>query len=262
MLRTIVFLLALSAGGAAAWLTASVQGSHTPDPVIVEQMAEPAFADILVAADVVAPGEPLDEAALRWQAWPEQAVSPAFVSRTASPDAIERLSGAVARQGFVAGEPIVEEKLAVSGSGFLSVLLPSGRRAVAIRVSAESSAGGFILPNDRVDVLHTRSEGESAGSDSRSVSRTILRNIRVLAIDQSAAERSGESVVGRTATLDLDPRQVEIITAAQASGLISLALRSVADNAEVAPAEPPAAVSQRRTIRVFRAGRAELVTIP
>jgi pilus assembly protein CpaB len=135
-------------------------------------------------------------------------------------------------------------------SGFLSAILPSGKRAAAVRVTAQSTAGGFILPNDRVDVVHTGASGDNT------VSQTILRNIRVLAIDQTVEERDGERVVvGKTATLELDPAQVEIITAAETSGTVSLALRSMADVGEEDDTE------HRRTgiVRIFRSGQSQLV---
>src|SRR6201993_1438860 len=125
------------------------------------------------------------------------------------------------------GEPIREENFTPRHAGYLATVLPSGKRAMAVRISAESTAGGFILPNDRVDVLH--SDGKSP------VSHTILSNVRVLAIDQvvdetEKKENSKSTVIGKTATLELDPSQAEILTAAQAAGTLSLSLRSAADN--------------------------------
>ncbi len=110
------------------------------------------------------------------------------------------------RSPFVAGEPIREVKLARPGSGFLSAILPSGMRAVAVRVSASNTAGGFILPGDRVDVVADRCPAiERATRRRENVSRTILANIKVLAIDQTVGDKQGEAVVvGKTATLELD----------------------------------------------------------
>jgi pilus assembly protein CpaB len=113
---------------------------------------------------------------LRWQAWPENLLNPVYVTRTSRPDAIDALAGAIIRNRMAAGEPVREENLIPRHAGYLATVLPPGKRALAVRVSAESTAGGFILPNDRVDVLH--SDGKSP------VSRTVLSNVRVLAIDQ------------------------------------------------------------------------------
>src|SRR5690606_32995164 len=110
--------------------------------------------------------------------------------------------------------------------------LPSGKRAVATQISADTSAGGFILPNDRVDVIMTRATEESA---SGYLTETILQDIRVLAIDQTIGEDDdGRKVrLGQTATLELTPEQAEIITVAQQmAGRLTLALRPTVDVGE------------------------------
>jgi pilus assembly protein CpaB len=101
-------------------------------------------------------------------------------------------------------------------------------RAVATQITPESGVGGFILPNDRVDVIMTpRSRDDSGG---QRTSETILRNIRVLAIDQTVEEKNGQKVVvGKTATLELTPGQAETLALSHQIGLLSLALRSIAD---------------------------------
>jgi pilus assembly protein CpaB len=181
-----------------------------------------------------------------------------YIQKQTKPDAIEALNASIVRSPFVAGEPIREVKLARPGSGFLSAILPSGMRAVAVRVSASNTAGGFVLPGDRVDVVETVSQQSSSDSPAQNVSRTLLANIKVLAIDQTVGDKQGEAVaVGKTATLEVTPAQVETITAAEASGSLSLALRSVADSAEVVGA---ATHQQSDTVRFIRAGRSEVVT--
>lgn len=160
------------------------------------------------------------------------------------------------------GEPILKEKLVPLNSGFLSAMLPHGKRAVAIRISAENTAGGFILPNDRVDVIHTVDQ-QSEGHNEQ-VSRTILTNVPVLAIDQSIDEGSKDdkaktkaAAIGKTATVELDPGQAEVVAAAEAKGRLSLALRSAADNDEV----PTVSRQPNLAVRFIRAGRAETVKV-
>lgn len=228
MFRILVLVGALAAGGVAAWLSFGLQ----PGPAPAATLAAPSqiqTQDVLVVAIDLAQGAALTDQELRWQAWPEGALNAGFISRSVQPEAIADLTGSVVRQAMVAGEPIRDGKLANKDSGYLASLLKSGMRAVAVRVSAESSAGGFILPNDHVDVLHT-------GGDGGGRSRTLLTNIRVLAIDQNAVDSGAESdtAIGKTATLELDPAQAEVISGAQASGALSLALRATADNDEVA----------------------------
>ncbi len=265
MLRAVFLVMALAAGGVAAWLAASFAGGqapatavHAPEPVAPTQ-------EVLVAARDLAQGDKLDASSVRWQAWPEEAINPDYILRSDRPDAVETLSSIFVRNRFISSEPILEAKLASAEAGFLSAILPTGKRAVALRVSAENTAGGFILPNDRVDVLHTVSKGQD-DSTGGAVTRTLLRNVRVLAIDQTAQgidqtaqgiDQTGDGktsgyVVGKTATLELDPEQTETITAAQADGMLSLSLRSVADRGEV-----QAQLETSRVVRIFRAGRHE-----
>jgi pilus assembly protein CpaB len=131
---------------------------------------------------------------------------------------------------FVTGEPIREAKLVnAKGSGFMAAILPHGMRAVSTLIRPETGAAGFILPNDRVDVILTRREGDNRGGGAPP-SETILTNIRVLAIDQNIEEKAGQKVMtGTTATLELSPAQAELLVQGQAQGQLSLALRSVTD---------------------------------
>ena len=124
-------------------------------------------------------------------------------------------------------------------------MLPAGKRAVAVRITAEKTAGGLILPNDRVDVLHTLESADKPEGQKDYATRTILTNIVVLAVDQTLNETNKDekgkakpAAIGKTVTLELDPRQAEVLVSAEASGTISLALRSAADNAEATPPPP------------------------
>lgn len=257
--RALILLLAIGAGGAAAWLAFALQSSAAPTPAVVEPEQKVAMQEVLVATVDLDQGETITAENVRWQAWPEGLVHPAFISRSRSPGAIEALQGSVVRDRLVSGEPVRQDKLAQSGSGFLSTILPAGKRAVAVRVTAERSAGGFVLPNDRVDVIQTTSETSASGGV-RNVSTTLLTNIRVLAIDQVAddarSEGGSSALIGRTATLELDPRQAEIIVAAEASGMLSLALRSAADADEAQHQHEVAGF-----VRVVRAGHGETVRL-
>jgi pilus assembly protein CpaB len=254
MLRAIILVVAIGAGSLAAWLVLSMQ----PGDAAVTPQAAPAQAtsEVLVAAVDLPQGHVLDAKSLRWQAWPKDAVSPSFISRSVMADAVNSLTGAAVRGRFVAGEPILEEKLSRSPSGMLAAMLPAGKRAVAIRISAESTAGGFILPNDRVDVIQNIVRQEGGHAENRS--RTLLSNIRVLAVDQRADEAKGQSVVvGKTATLELSPSQAEIIVSGQVAGTLSLALRSVADIDEKVAITP----DDGGMVRILRAGRSEIIRV-
>jgi pilus assembly protein CpaB len=258
LFRVLVLVVALVAGGVAAYLALNLNTGPTPAPTVVELAPQIQSQDVLVAAEDIGQGGRISAENVRWQGWPEEALNSTYIQKQTMPDAVQELDGSVVRSPFVAGEPIRSVKLARPESGFLSAILPSGKRAVAVRVSAQSTAGGFILPGDRVDVVQTISEQSSPDGPTQNVSRTILINIKVLAIDQTVSEHEGEPVVvGKTATLELDPGQVELITAAEASGTLSLSLRAIADTDEVASS---AEEKQSNTIRVFRAGRARMTT--
>jgi pilus assembly protein CpaB len=160
-------------------------------------------------------------------------VSNTFIRRSDGPDATTQVAGSIARAPFIAGEPIREQKLVkADGSGFMAAILPTGMRAVSTEISPETASGGFILPNDRVDVVLTRHQKNPDRADSNDivVSQIILSNIRVLAIDQAPKEKDGQnSLVGRTVTLELKPEQTATLAAARQAGSLSLALRSIAD---------------------------------
>ena len=276
LFRVLVLVVALAAGGIAAYLALNM-GPTQLGPTVVELAPQIQSQDVLVAAADLSQGDKLNAENVRWQTWPEDALNPTYIQKQTTPDAIETLKGSVVRSQFVAGEPIREVKLAKPGSGFLSAILSPGMRAIAVRVSAESAAGGFVLPNDRVDVIQTITQQASPNTPGQNVSRTILTNVKVLAVDQTVDETGGESVVvGKTATLELDPSQVEVITAAEASGTLSLALRSFADAGDVAvttiqpvvvtpespkPTPPPVGPRTSSTVRIFRNGRLQEFTI-
>jgi pilus assembly protein CpaB len=258
LFRVLVLAVALMAGGIAAWLALNMTPGEAPAPTVVELAPQIQSQDVLVATADISQGQKLSAENVGWQRWPDEAINDAYIQKQVQPEAIEELQGTIVRSQFVAGEPIREIKLARAESGFLSAILPPGKRAVAVRVSAQTTAGGFILPNDRVDVIQTISQQTSADAAAESVSRTILTNVKVLAIDQTVDEQNEEAVaVGKTATLELDPAQVELITAAEASGTLSLVLRSIADSDEVATARSK---NQSSTVRVFRSGRSQTVT--
>jgi pilus assembly protein CpaB len=247
LLRILLLVGALGAGGFAAWLVVS-----RPEPtkeVVVQ--AGPAMQDVLVAAGDLPPAQTLTKENLRWKPWPENALSSVYITKASHPDAIDIHAGAIVRNRMAADEPIREENLIPRHAGYLATVLPPGKLAMAVRVSAESTAGGFILPNDRVNVLH---------SDGKNPVRIILSNVMVLAIDQAVDEKakkenSKASVLGKTATLELDPSQAVILAAAEAAGTLSLALRSAADNNDYH-------LSNRQAVRIIRAGHSEILNPP
>jgi len=227
--RIIVLAIALSAGGVAAYLASGIDSKPSAPAEAVVQIKT---VDILVAKADIGLGQTLTANDMIWQSWPAS-TSSSFIRRSDRPDATNQVAGSIARSPFVAGEPIREAKLVKpDGSGFMAAILPSGSRAVSTEISAETGAGGFILPNDRVDVLLTRRLKDPTNQAAPEVIRAeiILANIRVLAIDQAPKEKEGtNAVVGRTVTLELKPEQTEALAAGRQAGTLSLSLRSIAD---------------------------------
>jgi pilus assembly protein CpaB len=225
--RIVVLTIAVGAGGVAAWLAS---GSDRQAPV-AEPTVQLQTVDVLVAKNDIGLGQSVTAADVQWQSWPA-ATSNNFIRRNERPDAVNDVIGSIARAPFVAGEPVREPKLVKpNGSGFMAAMLPTGMRAVSTEISPETGAGGFILPNDRVDVILSRREkNPDRGGLELVNAEIILSNIRVLAIDQAPKEKDGQnSVVGKTATLELKPDQAEILARARLGGTLSLALRSIAD---------------------------------
>jgi pilus assembly protein CpaB len=227
--RIVVLTIALGAGGVAAYLASG----SSDKPLPAEPAAQLQTVDVLVAKADISLGQSVKPEDMQWQSWPAATASNTFIRRNERPDAATQVAGSIARAPFIAGEPIREQKLVrADGAGFMAAILPTGMRAVSTEISPETGAGGFILPNDRVDVLLSKREKNTArnGAPDIIVSEIILPNIRVLAIDQAPKEKDGQNaVIGKTVTLELKPEQAETLARARQSGTLSLALRSIVD---------------------------------
>jgi pilus assembly protein CpaB len=244
--RIAVLAVAVTAGLGAWYLIAGSAPPPQPSPQIVSAAPSLETIGIMVAARELPMGTMLSEADFRWQQWPK-ADMPDYVIRKEGDFAktVEDVKGSIARTAFTVGEPIRRDRLIKgASSGYMSAILPQGYRAVAINIdsSGATTAGGFILPNDRVDVVRVyRDDVESKirGGDVYA-SETILTNVRVLAIGQNVQEKNGATTGSTNATLELDPRQVEDIVKAQriGGGQLTLALRSMLDAAKVKEGAP------------------------
>jgi pilus assembly protein CpaB len=226
--RIVVLTIALGAGGVAAYLASGTD----KQTVAVEPAVQMPTVDVLVARADIALGQSLKPDDLQWQTWPASSNSNSFIRRGERPEATTQVAGWIARAPFIAGEPIREQKLVrADGSGFMAAILPTGMRAISTEISPETGAGGFILPNDRVDViLSKRDKGADRNGPDVVNSETILSNVRVLAIDQAPKEKDGQNaVVGKTVTLELKSEQAETLARARQTGTLALALRSIAD---------------------------------
>ncbi|MFN3838472.1 MAG: Flp pilus assembly protein CpaB [Brevundimonas sp.] len=298
----VLCIAALSAIGLALVVRAMGSSSNEPAaPAAAAPIAVRPMAKVLVAAKDLEPGKRLTDADLAWKDWPVDEVNPVFITDGSTPvpakpatenaaekasGAVERVAkaateiagtgaksdyvGSVVREPILAGEPIVARKIVRAGdSGYLAAYLEPGMRAMAIGVTVESAAGGFILPGDRVDVVLTaeanRAGATEGATKSKFISGVVLQNLKVLAIDQSTRAGDDEqAVVGATATLEVRPQDAELLAQAKAEGELSLALRSYADTAGPSGAtrRRAAAVAQPQSVRIYRGGAPEVVAVP
>lgn len=228
--QIIVLGIALIAAVGALFMVRTMAGNR-PAEVATTTVAE-VGPRVLVAARDVAAGIALQPADLEWRVWAQSALSPQFIEEKEDARAVETLTGAVARQSFVAGEPIVADRVVKPGEqGFMAALVNPGLRAVAVAISAEGAVAGFIMPNDRVDVILTRKVQVSGGASEEARSDIILQDIRVLAIEETFRRPTGDDaddpITGDTATLELTPRDAETLALADELGDVTLVLRGV-----------------------------------
>lgn len=247
--RLIILLVAAGAAIGAVFLVRSMQAPApavaADVPAAVAQPVEIPLKQILVANNTIPAGKFVALDDLKWQGWPADAQMDSFIDQEKQADALEKMVGAVARFDIVAGEPVTTTKLQHPGTaGFMSVMLTPGMRAVSIEIETETAAGGFIQPNDRVDVIVTR-EVENAKANAGGLagirSDLILSNVRILAIDhvygappveggeEEVRTGQGAVIVGSRATLELTERDATLVNTARKAGEISLTLRSIAD---------------------------------
>ncbi|HUO89171.1 MAG TPA: Flp pilus assembly protein CpaB [Rhizomicrobium sp.] len=241
MPRMLILAVAVIAAGAAAFLARGLLGGGTPQ--VAARIAPPTIptTEVLVASAPLQPGQPLSVNLVHWQKWPRSAVDSSFMTHESTPNLETALTNAVVRAPLVEGEPLTSQKFVHTDSaGFMAATLQPGMRAVSIPVTTESGAGGFILPNDRVDLLMSELVSDTPR---RYRSHVVLANVRVLAMDQTYKQDNNQKVVlAKTATLELTPDQARMVVRAQAAGPLSLALRSLADGAK-----PAAVLTARAT---------------
>ncbi len=237
-LQVIALGVSALAFGGAYFLFNSYLGSQRKAPIVMQEAPKIDLDKVMVAAQDIPIGSVLSEPMIVWQDWPKAAISEQMLTKSAVPDTAAELKDTMTREGFLRGEPIRRDKLVKAGiGGYMAAVLPSGMRAVAIKIdnSGDSSAGGFILPNDRVDVVRIYRDDEGTRHKGQEVlgHQVILSNVRVLAIGQNVQEENGRKVIaGGNATLELDPKQAEIVVYAQhlSGSSLNLVLRSLVDS--------------------------------
>jgi pilus assembly protein CpaB len=230
----------------AAYLANGLIGAPqaTPEAQIINTVKTD---DVLVAAKDIGTGEKLGAGAVAWKSWPLDNILPNMITKTKKPDAEQFYAEARAGVTIYEGETILEKKVVIPGNaGFMSAILPKGMEAMSVKISASTAAGGFILPNDRVDVILVK-HVQAPGASQLVTSETVISNVRVLAINQmlkQAEAKEGEPATvalkeAETATLELTHPQVEILAKVESEGELALALRSIAESDGKAMQEGP-----------------------
>jgi pilus assembly protein CpaB len=236
MRRMLVLGIAIVAAIAAVFLVRGMLGGGTPQAgAMLAPVRQVPTSEVLVASTALQPGQPLNATLVHWQSWPRSSVDSSFITREETPDLNAALAGTVVRAPIVEGEPLSNTKFVHSdAAGFMAATLTPGKRAVSIPVTVETGAGGFILPNDRVDLMMTEVISDNP---KRYSAHIVLGNIRVLAMDQTVKQdKDQKSVIARTATLEVSPAEARTVARAQAAGPITLILRPIGD-----PTKPVAA---------------------
>jgi pilus assembly protein CpaB len=242
-MRIVMFAVAIGSAVTAGLLAKGIIGKK---PAQAPAIAVPKIEtmDVLVAAKDIETGEKLAAGSVVWKSWPKNVVQDVMITRDEMPDAEEKLAESRALVPMFEGETILEKKVVNPGEGgFMSAVLPKGMRATSVAISNRSSAGGFILPNDRVDVILTRKITNSETGNTLIKSETVINNVRVLAINQVFKQaKEGEDVALKetdTATLEMSLEQAEVIARVESEGELSLALRSIAESEGRAIEEGP-----------------------
>jgi pilus assembly protein CpaB len=203
--------------------------------VVEQKPVEPQVAKVLVAAVALPTGTFIKRDHLRWQAWPDESLSDRYILKAGTD--MKDLEGAVVRRGIAAGEPITTGRIVKPGDrGFLAAVLKPGHRAVSVPIDATAGIAGLVFPGDRVDIIlsHIVLRPEDEVVSERRASETVLTNVRVLALDQKIDDQSGEPKLAKTATLEVTPKQVEMLAVVRQLGSLSLSLRALAkDSAEL-----------------------------
>lgn len=252
----ILLLLAVMLAGGTALLARSWLASQRKEEVTKAGPPPTPAKSVLVARADIKRGQILRPEDMVWQVWPEGAIDKNYVVQ-GGPQKPETFAGWVARNPIGGGEPVTESRIIAPGNrGFLAAVLRPGMRAISVPVTITSGISGFIFPGDFVDLLLTYAvpappasgEGAKKSSYDHKAAETVLRNIRVIAIDQRLESKAGEAVPAHTATFEVSPKQSEVIALASEIGKVSLSLRSLVPGAqEAATAENTAATTTEQT---------------
>jgi pilus assembly protein CpaB len=231
--RSIILVLAaLLVAGGTAFVARGLLTGPRQESAPQAQQEQPAK-KVLVAKVNLPAGSFIKDEDVTWQKWPTDGVNESYLVE--GQNDMSTVVGAVIRRGITAGAPITEAQIARPGDrGFLAAVLTPGMRAVTIDVNEATSVAGLIFPGDRTDILLLQSlpQGESGASETGSYSpraaETFLENVRILATERTLNDIEGEPKKIDNVTIEVTPKQAEMLAAIRDLGTLSLSLRSLA----------------------------------
>jgi len=263
--KIIILIVGGLAGLAAIFIGRGVlsENSEAANPVVIEKTVEVAQSDVLVAVRALSVGEVVQTSDMAWVPRLDETLTEDHITKDLNPDALEEFNGNIVRIPIFANEAIHSQKVVSRGeTGIVAALLSPGLRAVTMEISPESAAGGFILPDDRVDVILTQEVEVDTGDDTEEFTQSsvLLENVRVLAIDQGLTHSvDSSSDIGSTATLELSQENAALITLSERRGRLSLLLRSMADHVaagdEVIAYADGLSASGQNSVVIYRNGQ-------
>ena len=221
--------VALMLGISAALLSKVWLQSQVPQPQVAEAAPKVDMATVVVATKPLRFGNRLAQRQLREIEWPAKAI-PAGAFRKIT-EIVNGKDRRVVLSAIEENEPVLEWKITGPGQrASLSALIGDGMKAVTIRVNDVLGVAGFVLPGERVDILLTRTETVEVGDDKtvqkNAFTDVLLQNVRVLAVDQLADDRTEDPAPAKAITIEVDTRQAQKLVLAASVGQLALALRS------------------------------------
>ncbi|MDX2276483.1 MAG: Flp pilus assembly protein CpaB [Hyphomonadaceae bacterium] len=229
--RQLIVLAVAAIAAIGALLLIRGMGGRQSDPAEVADASPIGGEQVLVVTRDIPQGAALVPSDIEVRLFPNDSVSPQMINATDNPSAQAEYVGAVTRRPFVQGEPIIQGAVVQpANGGFMAAMLTPGFRAVAIEINNDTAVGGFVQPNDHVDVILTAMVN-GAGGREEARSSIVLEDIRVLALNDVVQPQTSGDTPTRTeaqvAVLELSPDDARVLAQADGAGDVSLALRSV-----------------------------------
>jgi pilus assembly protein CpaB len=273
----IVLAIAAVAALALALLVRSISAGHKPPAAApIAQVVQQPMTRVLVAKQDLKIADRIGPDNVAWEAWPTGSINAVYITGGIVPQqnnlavqattalvnvqkddsALQSVAGSLVREPITKNEPITANKLVRGDGSFMAVKLPAGMRAMSVPITAESDAGGFVLPGDHVDVmLSVKGQPGATDQSHLATSHLVMRNVLVLAVDQNTNTKPEQaSMVGATATLEISAADVDSLSRSQTQGDLVLILRSYADANGPSGRVGPAAADQG-VVRVYRSGQ-------